>query len=70
MVKIEFYDHCQNLIRPLHCTVYGRIYGVTPMAITVESWVVGCGKAIQDENNVRFTIIRSAIKMVTRLVPK
>jgi len=69
IVVVEFLDHVEAGPSPAVCRVYGRLHHVGRECLTVTSWeLVGETAAIQQENEGRFTIVRSAIKKVTHLV--
>ena len=68
IVAVEFYDHVQNAKRPLRCTVYGQVSGTHRNCLVVDSWITHGGEKVAAANVERFTIVRSAILRVRRLV--
>lgn len=69
IVAIEFSDHVQDGSKPIRFVVYGRVACVTRTAIVVDSWEYRDTKKPYDRNESRFTIVRSTIHKITRLVP-
>ena len=69
LVAVEFSDHVQDGSRPIRFVVYGRVAHVTSTALVVDSWEYKDTRTKHDRNEQRYTIVRSAIHQVTRLVP-
>lgn len=69
IVAIEFSDHVEAGSTPLRFIVYGRLSSVTRRALVIDSWRYSDSQYRHDKNEVRFTIVRSAIHSVTQLRP-
>jgi hypothetical protein len=69
IVAVEFFDHVEGGNRAVRFVVYGRVTSITRREISVDCWGYADPKAGRDGNVTRYTIVRSAICKVTRLVP-
>jgi len=70
IIAVEFLDHVENGGNsPMRFIVYGRLSSITRSSMTVDCWAYANRKTKRDQNVTRYTIMRSAIKSVTRLVP-
>ena len=68
IVEVVFLDHVQGGKRPMRCTVYGKLVHVSRQALVVDCWIPDGSQSVKDSNTERFTIVRSAVVAVTRLV--
>ena len=68
IVEVVCLDHVQGGKRPMRCTVYGKLASISRKALVVDCWIPDGSKDIKDRNTERFTIVRSAVESVTRLV--
>ncbi len=68
MLSIEFSDHVENGNHSIRFVVYGRLVSITRSALSVDSWAYAGRKHKHDHNQTRFTIVRSAIHRIARLV--
>ena len=68
VVSIRFLDHCEDGSKPIEFIVYGRIGKVCKNCVCVDSWEYANTKQPYDTNEKRFTILRSAVLEVKRLV--
>ncbi len=70
LVAVDFADHAERCSTPVKFTVYGRVAGITRTAISIDCWEYKNRKTPYNSDNVtRYTIVRSAIQKITRLVP-
>ena len=68
-VQVFFYDHAENLDRPVRIEIYGRVTSVTQKYIRVIAWDTPDNKT-GDDDKTEWAIIRSTIETYTRLVPE
>ena len=64
IVRVEFYDHCEDGDEPIKITAYGVLESQAQTHIVINSWV-GCDD--NPHNNKRFCIITSCISRMTKL---
>lgn len=68
IVAVDFSDHVEGGSKPIRFVVYGRVACITRSAVVVDSWEYRDLKHPHDRNETRYTIVRSAIHKITRLV--
>lgn len=79
IVAITFLDHVMGGNKPIRFVVYGKLVSVSHDSLTVAAWnYADSGKDFvppdddvhdfRDGNPVRFTIVRSAITRIQRMV--
>lgn len=71
VVKIEFRDHVHGGSRPMSFVVYGRVGSISDSYVVVDCWHYKRRRragVYSVENETRFTIVRSAITKIARLV--
>lgn len=70
IVKVVFWDHVEGGSRPIKFAIYGELSAIDRRSICVDAWAYANGRRAHDpRNETRFTILRSTIESVTRLVP-
>lgn len=71
IARVEFLDHIQGGEDPgpYRFCVYGEVVSVTRLSISIDAWAYADRREPHDENEMRYTIVRSAITKITRLVP-
>lgn len=70
VVAIDFDDHICNDTRPAEFVCYGEVAKVTRTHLVIDCWAYRNSRKPHDDNEARFTILRSTIRKVTRLVPE
>jgi len=71
VLAIRFLDHMQGDGKPLELIAYGRLLSVGKKSLTIGSWIYGDPRAKQDPrdgNIMAYTILRSTIQSIDRLV--
>ena len=61
VVAIRFLDHCHGGDRPIEFVVYGRLVSKDRKHLTVDSWEYDNRETQHDDNEERFSIVRSTI---------
>ena len=70
VVQIDFLDHMEGgEAQPMAVSVWGRIGSISRAAIVIYSWTYFNPAIPRDGNTTYFTILRSCIKKITRLIP-
>jgi hypothetical protein len=69
VVAVVFDDHAKCADTALRFVAYGRVAVVDKKFIVIDSWHYADPAAARDDNIERYTIVRSTIRGVTRLVP-
>lgn len=67
VVRVEFYDHATG-DKELKFAVYGEIGQINPNTICIDTWAYADKCEPHDENEERYTIVRSTITKITHLV--
>jgi len=68
IVKCVFLDHCENSDDPIEFILYGRLIQKTRAKLVIDCWEYADIEEKHDENEQRFTIVRSAVSELTKLV--
>ena len=71
IVEVTFLDHVEGGGVPLEFIVFGRVLSIDKTSLTVASWTYPSARAKQspgDPNIRSFTILRSTVKSLHRLV--
>ncbi len=69
-VEVHFVDHVEGADSIMQCIAYGRIYRITATTVTIDHWIDADRRNTDRDSNVgRYTLIRSAIKRIVKLIP-
>jgi len=61
IVSVKFWDHCQDSLDPVSCTVWGKVVHTTPLSVSIICWEVEDEEGQVGYNNTIFTILLSCI---------
>jgi|BioPla2DNA2_1021312.scaffolds.fasta_scaffold04856_4 hypothetical protein len=70
VVEVVFLDHSMNMEHAPEFTAYGRVSKVTRTTLIIDTWHYTDAGIPRDTNVESFSLVRSAIKKITPLVPK
>lgn len=77
VVMIEFLDHSEDgYDHALKFTTYGKVLKITKLTITIGAWTytdprhAETLKDFSEENEKKYTLVRSTITKLCKLVPK
>jgi len=71
IVQVTLLDHSENMPSLVLAEVFGRLTGITPESITVESWnVINLDGIDHADNNKTFCIVNRAVKSIVVLIPR
>lgn len=70
IVVVKFFDHAENVEKPMLLNAYGHLIEKTSKKLVIDSWEPVRSKREIEANTHTFTIVRAAVKKITVLVPK